>query len=99
MRFAGCRDADLGQQIDGAFARGGLRKVAMRLDGLDDLVADPIERIEAGERILKDHADPLAPDTAHLLGRQMVDPQARQKNLAARDAARRIDQADRSQGP
>src|ERR1700732_1370727 len=66
----------------------------MRLDGLDDLVANAIERIEAGERILKDHADPLSPDPAHFFGRQILDPQARQKDLAARDAAGRIDQAD-----
>ena len=63
-------------------------------DGLDDLVADPVERIEAGERILEDHADPLAADAAHLFRRQIVDPQARQMDLAARDAAGRIDQAD-----
>ena len=64
------------------------------LDGLDDLVADPVERIEAGQRILEDHADPLAPDAAHLFRRQIVDPQARQIDLAAGDAAGRIDQAD-----
>ncbi len=58
------------------------------------LVADPVQRIEAGERILKDHADPLAPDPAHFLRRQIVDPQARQIDLAAGDAAGRIDQAD-----
>ena len=63
-------------------------------DGLDQLVADPVQRIEAGQRILEDHADPLAADAAHLLGRQVVDPQSRQMDLAAADAAGRIDQAD-----
>ena len=59
-----------------------------------ELVADPVERIEAGERVLEDHADPLAPDPAHFFRRQIVDPQARQIDLAAGDAAGRIDQAD-----
>ena len=63
-------------------------------DRLDDLVADPVERIEAGQRILEDHADPLAPDAAHFFRRQMVDPRARQIDLAAGDAAGRIDQPD-----
>ena len=63
-------------------------------DGLDQLIADPVQRIEAGQRILKDHADPLAPDAAHLFRRQIVDPQSRQIDLAAGDAAGRIDQAD-----
>ena len=63
-------------------------------DGLDDLVADPVERIEARQRILEDHPDPLAPDAADFLRRQMIDPRARQMDLAARDAAGRIDQAD-----
>jgi hypothetical protein len=50
----GCR---LRQQIDGALARGLFRQVQMRADGLDDLLADPVQRIEAGQRILEDHAD------------------------------------------
>ncbi len=66
----------------------------MGADGFDQLLADPVKRIEAGEWILKDHADALAPDTAHLLRRQIVDPQAREMDLAAGDAAGRIDQAD-----
>ena len=66
----------------------------MGADGLDDLVADPVERIEARQRILEDHPDPLAPDAADFLRRQMVDPRARQIDLAAGDAAGRIDQAD-----
>ena len=87
-------DADLGQQIDGAFTRRRLRKAHVGPDRLDDLVADPVERIEAGQRILKDHPDPLAPDAADFFRRQMIDPRSRQIDLAARDAAGRIDQPD-----
>ena len=91
------RDADLGQQIDGALARRGLRKIHVGPDRLDDLVADPVERIEAGQRILEDHADPLAPDAADFFRRQVIDPHARQIDLAAGDAAGRIDQSDDGQ--
>src|SRR6185437_5847879 len=56
--------------------------------------ADAIERIEAGQLVLKNHADALATDTAQLLGRQIVDPQAREVDFAAGDPAGRIDQAD-----
>ena len=61
-------DARLLQQRDGALARLGLRHVGVRADGLDDLVADAIERIEAGERVLEHHADAPAAHLAHLLG-------------------------------
>ncbi len=87
-------NADLGQQIDGAPARGLLREIGGGFDGLDQLIANPVQRIEAGERILKNHSDPFSPDPAHLVRRQIVDPHARQINLATGDAARRIDQAD-----
>ena len=87
-------NADLGQQIDGALARRRCRQIEVGADGLDDLVADPVQRVEAGQRILEDHADPLAADLAHLLRRQIVDPHARQIDLAAGDAAGRIDQPD-----
>src|SRR5215212_5841708 len=63
-------------------------------DRLDELIAHPVERVEARQRVLKDHADALAPDLAHLIGRESVDPRAREPDLAARDAARRIDEAD-----
>ena len=92
--FFGRGNADLGQQIDGALARGLLRQIGMGPDGLDQLIADPVQRIEAGERVLKNHADPFSPDPAHLFRRQIVDPHARQIDLAAGDAAGRIDQAD-----
>ena len=87
-------DADLGQQIDGALARRGLREIHVGPDRLDDLVADPVERIEAGQRILEDHADPFAADAADFFRRQMIDPHSRQIDLAAGDAAGRIDQPD-----
>ena len=82
------------KQRDGALARLGLRHVGVRADGLDDLVADAIERVEAGERVLEHHADAPAAHLAHLLGRQVVDALAGQAHLAAHDAPRRLEQAD-----
>src|SRR5471032_126242 len=66
----------------------------MGLDGLDELAAHRIERIEAGERILEDRADPGATHLAHLLVRQIVDALALEPDLARGDAAGRLEQAD-----
>ena len=71
-----------------------LRHVGVRADGLDDLVADAIERVEAGERVLEHHADAPAAHLAHLLGGSVVDALAAQPHLAADDAPRRLEQAD-----
>ena len=94
MRFSG---AGMPTSASSSMARlraAGLREIDMGPDRLDDLLADPVERIEAGQRILEDHADALAADAAHFLRRQIVDPHARQIDLAAGDAAGRIDQPD-----
>ena len=40
----------------------------MRGDGLGDLVADAVHRVEARERILEDHRDVLAADLLQLVG-------------------------------
>ena len=65
MRCSGGGNADLGQQVDGALARrASSDRFEMGPDRLDELVADPVERIEAGQRILEDHADALAADAA-----------------------------------
>ena len=70
------------------------RKIHVGADGLDDLVADPVQRIEAGQRILENHPDAFAANAADLFRRQMIDPHARQIDLAAGDPAGRIDQPD-----
>ena len=43
--------------------------VLVRLDHLDDLVADPVHRVERRQRILEDHRDLLAADLSQLLRR------------------------------
>jgi len=87
-------NADFRQKVDRALARGLFRQIGMGPDGLDQLIADPVQRVEAGERVLENHSDPLAPDPAHLFRRQIVDPQARQIDRTAADAPGRIDQTD-----
>ena len=66
----------------------------MGLDGLDELAADGIERIETGQRILEDGADPGAAYFAHLLVGQVVDAPSFEPDLARGDAAGRLEQAD-----
>ncbi len=82
------------QQLDGTLARlvGVHRQVG--LDGLDQLAADAVERVQRGQRILEDGADLAAADVAHLLVRQMVDALALQQDLAAGHAPGRLQQAD-----
>ena len=98
MRFSGAGNADLGEQIDGALARGLLRQIGMGPDGFDQLIADPVQRIEAGEGILENHSDTFSADPAHLLAaadRRSACPT--DKSIAAGDAAGLIDQADHRQ--
>jgi hypothetical protein len=90
----GRRDADLGEELDRTPAGRRGRQAGMGPERLDDLVADPVERVEARQGILEDHTDALAADPAHLVGGQVVDAAPRQPDLAAGDAAGRIDEAD-----
>jgi hypothetical protein len=59
----------------------------MRLDGLDDLVAHAHHRVQAGGRLLEDHADAPAAHRAHLGLGQGVDVGAFEPLAAADDAA------------
>jgi hypothetical protein len=55
----------------------------VRLDRLDQLLADGVERVERGERVLEDRADRAAAHFPHLLVRQVVDAAAVEADLAA----------------
>ena len=63
-------------------------------DGFLELPADGVERIERGQRVLEDHADPAPAELAHLLGRQVVDAPAFEAHLAGGDAPGRLEQPD-----
>jgi glycine/D-amino acid oxidase-like deaminating enzyme len=63
-------------------------------DRLDQLLAHRVERVERGQRVLEDHADPLAAHPAHVFGWEVVDALAIEPDLAAGDAAGGLEQAD-----
>ena len=87
-------NADFAEPCDRPLARLSARQRHMRQDRLDELVADPQQRIEAGQRILEDDADAAPAYLAHPRRRQIVDARAVEPDFAAGDAARRIEQAD-----
>src|SRR6516225_2510598 len=66
----------------------------MGRDGFLDLGSDPVERVEARERILEHHADTLAADAPHRGWGKLVDALAVEQDFAPRDAAWSIDQSD-----
>ena len=70
------------------------RERIMRQDRLGQLIADPQQRIEAGQRILEDDADPPPADLAHPLPAADCRCARRREDLAAGDPAGRIEQAD-----
>ena len=49
---------DFCEEIDRALDRFGLARVRVEADGLDQLVADRLDRIEGAESVLEDHRDP-----------------------------------------
>ena len=64
-------DAHTAQPVHGLAPRRHPTQAGVRLDGLDDLVAHPHHRVEAGGGLLKDDADVPATDAAHLRFRQV----------------------------
>jgi hypothetical protein len=90
----GAGDTHLLQEFDRPRLGLAGRQRQMGLDRLDQLAAHRIERIEAGQRILKNRADLRAADLAHLLVGQVVDAPSLESNLAGSDAARRLQQPD-----
>ena len=63
------RNADQPKQVDGPLARGLLGDaLVVRTDHLDDLPADPVVRVQARQRVLKDHRDLRAADRLELVG-------------------------------
>ncbi len=61
------RNADQPEQLDRALARVVLAHVLVQPDHLDDLPADPVVGVQAGQRVLEDHPDLGPADPLHLL--------------------------------
>ena len=76
------RNADQPEELDGPRARLRARHRLVRLNHLDDLPPDAIQRMETRQRILEDHRDAAAAHGAQLVGRH------RQQILAPRTAPR-----------
>ena len=81
------RNADLAEPLDRLRARSGATQWCVRLNGLDDLVADPHHRVQAGRRLLKDHADAPAAHRTHARFGQREHVGAFERDLAVRDVA------------
>lgn len=83
-------DAYLVQGRDGGLPGFGPGQPLVVPEHFGDLAADPLERVEAGHRVLEDHGDVMAPDPAELLLGEREQVVAVEEDLAAAvDAGRR----------
>ena len=61
------RDADQREHLDRALDRRLAAQALVQAQRLGDLLADRVDRVERGHRLLEDHRDLLAADAAHLV--------------------------------
>ena len=66
------------------------RKLLMEPDRFGYLVADGVDRVEGGHRLLENHGDPVAADFAHLIGGKFQQVLPLEQNLAGGYPARRV---------
>ena len=87
------RDADPLEQRHGARPRRARRGLAVGAQGLGDLPADAVDRVQMRERVLEDHRDLAAVDPAPLLGRHRQQIPAAIEDAPGGDVAgRAVDQ-------
>ena len=60
-------DADIPQVLEGLLPGGSALEALMELHGLHDLVADGLQRVQAGHGVLHDHGDLMAADAEPVL--------------------------------
>ncbi len=89
----GIGDADTLEQPRGFGERRRAVHAAMELQGLAELLADAIDRVEAARRVLEDHRDPRAADGFEITGRRAHQVAALEQDLAA-DAGAVAEQAE-----
>ena len=94
MRSPGGRDADLAQQLQRSRPRRAGADVEMGQDGLDDLLAHGVKRVEAGQGVLEDRSDTASPDAADRLVGEAVDTFSGEADRAGGDTPRRLQEAD-----
>ena len=88
----GAGNAHHAQRLARAFAGLGLADLAVRLHGFDHLRVDAQHRVQRHHRILKDHRDAVALQTAQFARLHLGEVAALKKNLATGHAAGFIDQ-------
>src|SRR5690606_15836551 len=94
----GRRDAHRAQHLDGLGARRGLVELLVQAQRLADLVADGIDRVQRGHRLLEDHRDLVAADAPQRRFVARGEVRAAQADRAALDAAGRRHQPHDRQG-
>ena len=88
------RDAHRGQQFHGPSQRFTARAPAVHAEGFGNLVAHRKHRVEGGRGLLNDQRDLRAADATHLLLRQPQEVAPAERNRAADDTARTLNQSE-----
>ena len=83
------RDLHQRQHVDGALQHGAAAQSFMQGDHLADLVADGVDRVERGHRLLEHDRDFLGANPVHLVGRHRHQVAALPQDLPAGDASGR----------
>ena len=89
----GVRNFHLFQQRQGAGLGFFFRHWQVRANGFHQMVTHGVDRVQAGQRVLKDGANALAANAAQILSLQVVDTQAAKLYRATGDATGRFNQA------
>ena len=96
--LGGGRNAHQLEHLDGAFPGRLRRHPGVRQDRLDDLLADRMDRVERGHRLLEDHRHRGSAQPAPLVGREAQHVAAVEQHRIGRDLAGRArDQAHHRQ--
>ena len=90
----GGRNAGVLEQLDRTLPRLLGRHGQVGQNGLGQLPADGIQRVERGQRVLKNRTNLAAPNVAHLIGIQVVDALSFQQYLPPGHAAWRLQKAN-----
>src|ERR1051325_9232163 len=85
----GVWDGDFAHGFDGGLARLPAVEPAVETERLRYLLADGVDGVERGHRVLEDHRDVVAANLPHALFGRGQKVLAREQNLAPDDAARR----------
>ena len=93
----GLRDLDFGQQGKRPFGGLPLGQRQVGANGLGELLPDGEHRVEAGERILKDHADASATQATDGLALQRIDAHTFQRDATVCQPTRRLDESGNGQ--